>query len=155
MISKISYTEEGGLYTQLDGEATDIEYNNTERLIILKLNEVIDELNRQQQHITNVGEAVSLLEQPKESANFVHSGDMGRQPATVTTSNPTGQVTYVAANPPKKEETPIITIEKLLEAGIADYKKRLVEKLKQNYWIDDDGKNIRLELAIIIVKETE
>jgi len=46
MISKIRYTEEGGLYTQLDGEPTDIEYNNAERLIILKLNEVISELNK-------------------------------------------------------------------------------------------------------------
>lgn len=54
MISKISYTEEGGLYTQLDGESTDIEYNNTERLIVLKLNEVIDELNRQGKAIKNI-----------------------------------------------------------------------------------------------------
>lgn len=30
-----------------------------------KLNEVIDELNRQQKHITNVGDAVSLLEDDK------------------------------------------------------------------------------------------
>lgn len=56
---------------------------------------------------------------------------------------------------PKKEETPIVTIEKLLESGIADYKKRLVERLKDGSFEDEHGDLIYLVTAIEIVKEVE
>lgn len=56
---------------------------------------------------------------------------------------------------PKKEETPIVTIEKLLESGIADYKKRLVERLEKVSDIEDDYRGVGLDYAIQLVEEVE
>lgn len=125
MISKISYTEEGGLYTQLDGEPTDIGYNNTERLIVLKLNEVIDELN--ELAVCKVDKKPAPW--PPESAKKEDvTPEPSQQVQNVTQGKP-------GCNP-KKEETPgppddrTLSKEEVEQLAVEAYKNRLVERLR-------------------------
>lgn len=55
--------------------------------------------------------------------------------------------------PAKKEETPIITIEKLLEAAIADYKKRILNVLWDNHRTTQDTA-AGIYKAIKLIEET-
>ena len=148
-------------------ERLGLHWKHSEDELRIKLNQVIDELNNIEQRLpyrimpkldSTIKQLSSQLSKdyivPKESANFVQAGDIGMQPTTVTTSSPTGEVTYVTpepsqqvqnvtqsgsvCNPKKEEQSPLIqeltrnqayAIEEAKLQAVEAYKKRLVEKL--------------------------
>lgn len=113
-----------------------LNYKFDTRELVVVLNEVIDELNRQQKHITNVGEAVSLLEDGK----FKESAKKEEQSP--------------------EEQSPLIqeltrnqayAIEEAKLQAVEAYKNRLVEAFSDSVWF----RGINLDEAIKLVEDTD